>query len=427
MKSLESLPLKAVWLSPDHGAQSGRILMAGHKVRVAGVVQDRRLVGMLSLDNLVGVEDSAPISEFMEPATTILSGDQSVREAAKLFAAEGLEFAPVTKDGKYIGAVTSSMLLKEMNRSWDPRTNLSWPDYLREWSEEKLARGIEVCMIFIDLDDFGRFNKDYDHLVGDKVIEEVARTLDQFIDERYDVLVRFGGDEFMIATIRTREEAEEMLDQISALSGKIQVAPDVRPVTFTVGIYGGRRVKVRPEDHIAATIDNLIQQASIDALEQKKRKKSAEEVHDSVPEATAEREVLMEGQSEAPEMSMPALSVSLVEVLPADLTPGGMSRVMITVDGTVSSGVSSKGSGTVMESVANATAKALENGFPGHKVHIRDIALSEEEGLGRMVKVSGDWQTSKGARTLHASRAVNGDMYASAAEATLLAFVNAQK
>lgn len=416
MKSLESLRLVPVWVTPEHTIDAARILMQGYKVRLAGVVSERRLVGTVALDDLLGHPDDIPVGEVMNPLTTVFAASDHVRDVAKMFIDRKIEWAPVTCEGRFSGIVTSSMLLRELNRSWDPMTDLSWSDYLREWGAEKLAKGQEICVMFIDLNQFGQFNKQFNHHIGDQVLKMVARTLESQIDPEQDVLVRYGGDEFAIGTVRSREEAEELAQKVMAFSGALQVAPEIPAVGFSLGMYGGRRTKIRPEDNISATLDNLIRHASEDALSKKPKPEAASTTEENMAQAhNVEGELPQQAPAERP-------NVALLEVIPGDHAPGAMSQVMITVAGTVSSGVSSKGAGTLMEAVANATAKALENGFPGQRVQIRELQLAEPDDTHRTVTVKGVLVSQSGSKPIAATHSVNGDIFASAAEATLLAF-----
>jgi diguanylate cyclase len=64
---------------------------------------------------------------------------------------------------------------------------------------ELMASGSPWALFFIDLDDFKPVNDTYGHAAGDVVLTEVARRLLEVADGVYDVVGRFGGDEFVLA------------------------------------------------------------------------------------------------------------------------------------------------------------------------------------------------------------------------------------
>lgn len=73
--------------------------------------------------------------------------------------------------------------------------------YLQQRLEEEFSRsrrmGSSLSCLFIDLDDFKKVNDTYGHLTGDRLLRDVAMLLKSFC-RREDVLVRFGGEEFVI-------------------------------------------------------------------------------------------------------------------------------------------------------------------------------------------------------------------------------------
>lgn len=53
------------------------------------------------------------------------------------------------------------------------------------------------ALIFIDLDNFKTINDTLGHIIGDKVLKDVSEKL-QIIFSNYDIISRFGGDEFCV-------------------------------------------------------------------------------------------------------------------------------------------------------------------------------------------------------------------------------------
>jgi IMP dehydrogenase len=272
MEMVGSLKLLPVWVNPNHLVESARILLRGHRVGALGVVDGERLVGLVTGESLGQLKDGDAVSCGVQPLGTAFQAGTSVRRVAEVFVEENLAYAPVLEGERFLGLVTCNMLLKEMSRSWDPLTGLSWSDRLREWGVETLKTGREVTILFIDIDDFGVFNKRYGHIVGDSVLKEIAEMLAATIDPEFDLLVRYGGDEFAIGTVRSREEAEELGQELRRRVLGLRVPETSEPIGFCLGIQGGRRTIERESIHFASTLDNLINLASRQCLEQKRYK-----------------------------------------------------------------------------------------------------------------------------------------------------------
>ena len=74
------------------------------------------------------------------------------------------------------------------------------------------VEGTKFSVIFIDLDNFKKINDNYGHRVGDILLKEIARFFQKYIRST-DILVRFGGDEFIILALNTPEEGAKHLAQ----------------------------------------------------------------------------------------------------------------------------------------------------------------------------------------------------------------------
>lgn len=123
---------------------------------------------------------------------------------------------------------------------FDALTGVANLSYTLQIGQSILDMGHPLAMIVSDLDRFKQINDTYGHMVGNQVLIQVARLLEQ-VTEGYDRVVgRLGGDEFVV--IIRECDAEQVL-KISQLcteqmdASRFQVDPEIDPITisFSVG------------------------------------------------------------------------------------------------------------------------------------------------------------------------------------------------
>lgn len=100
--------------------------------------------------------------------------------------------------------------------------------------------GSVFSIAFLDLDDFKLINDTYGHLFGDHILHEIVKIIGKFLKKDGDVF-RFGGDEFLILfSNKTRQQAEEVMDDIKRdMLSTVYHSPDNRndlTVSFSSGI-----------------------------------------------------------------------------------------------------------------------------------------------------------------------------------------------
>jgi diguanylate cyclase (GGDEF)-like protein/PAS domain S-box-containing protein len=105
----------------------------------------------------------------------------------------------------------------------DPHTGLYNHRYLGEIIEAEFYRakryGHPFSVIMLDIDYFKSINDVYGHQFGDLVLKQFARVLKKMV-RRYDVVIRFGGEEFVIVSSGIDKSgalllAQRLLDAIS--------------------------------------------------------------------------------------------------------------------------------------------------------------------------------------------------------------------
>lgn len=260
-----------VWVNPQHPVKVAVALMHSLQMDMLPVRDGDQVVGMVTARQLLGVSDETAISEVMSTDVLLLSAEMPIREAAAKMAQHGTDVALVIND-TLAGVVRAIDLIPEVSRSYDPLTRLPWQDALREWSIEKLRTGHEISILFFDIDRFGQFNKQYDHVTGDRVLEMVARTIERELDPELTILCRYGGDEFAVATLYMIDEAQQLAARIARRVEEIQVPKVRETISVSYGVFGGRRTREREMVHYAATVDDLIVRASRLCLQMKQRK-----------------------------------------------------------------------------------------------------------------------------------------------------------
>lgn len=92
------------------------------------------------------------------------------------------------------------------------------------------------CLAMIDIDHFKSVNDTYGHLVGDKVLKVVARSIHQCLRDT-DFIARFGGEEFVVLLPDAKsEEREEMLNNVRETVSKLPFKFKDSRLTVTVSI-----------------------------------------------------------------------------------------------------------------------------------------------------------------------------------------------
>jgi len=121
-------------------------------------------------------------------------------------------------------------------------------DRMAQALAEAARRGDNLCVMFLDLDHFKNINDTLGHGVGDAVLVEVARRMQQAVREQ-DTVARLGGDEFIVLLPETSAKGAAHVAQhlLQAISEAMLIQARELTVTPSIGIavypYDGDEVE----------------------------------------------------------------------------------------------------------------------------------------------------------------------------------------
>ncbi len=123
----------------------------------------------------------------------------------------------------------------------DDLTGLHNYRYLQTILDQEIRRaerfGLELSLVFMDLDRFKTINDSQGHLAGSRVLKEVADLLRQCVRE-VDLVFRYGGDEFTAVLIETGSHGSSVVSERirSTIENHSFLADTPNPVHLTITV-----------------------------------------------------------------------------------------------------------------------------------------------------------------------------------------------
>lgn len=132
---------------------------------------------------------------------------------------------------------------------------------LSNYYKDAMRSNTPLAVLFIDVDQFKKYNDHYGHVMGDICLASVAKALKQSTMRPFDFVARYGGEEFIILLPCVDKEgamtvAKRVQDNVLALGLEHQ-ASDVSDIV-TVSI-GATSVLLSP--HTIFTIEDIVKTA----------------------------------------------------------------------------------------------------------------------------------------------------------------------
>lgn len=170
-----------------------------------------------------------------------------------------IDVTPVLEDGrpiKMIGVITDISHIKQQNdllkekARIDNFTGLYHKDYTINLIMRVLSyrKNQSHVLLFLDIDDFKRYNDTYGHFAGDKAIRAISERI-RGIFRSDDICGRFGGDEFMIL-LKDFSDTDGLCEKLQPI---LRFQTDEHSLTASIG------AAVYPQD--AENFEELFQKA----------------------------------------------------------------------------------------------------------------------------------------------------------------------
>lgn len=182
-------------------------------------------VPLIARDRVLGVIELVNMRDLRDEKGTFREEDLKVLQTIADYAAIAIENA------------RNFARIQELTVT-DDLTQLHNSRFLHEILEHELSRAqryrAEMSVIFLDLDHFKNVNDTHGHLVGSRLLAEVADVIRERLRQS-DYGVRYGGDEFVCLLPQTpKHRAEEVARRLRrAINDHQFLKDDPKPVRLT--------------------------------------------------------------------------------------------------------------------------------------------------------------------------------------------------
>lgn len=258
-------------------------------------------INLPGISGIEGCRELKRIEQFRDVPVIIISGLAQPENLAPAFAAGAIDYLTKPPNRVELKVRVSSALrlkfemdrrksrerellemtarLEELNRelqlisSQDGLTGLANRHAGKEFLSREWLRAIreqrEFSVIMIDIDYFKLYNDSHGHLAGDECLKKVAGSLRRGLHRPADLLVRYGGEEFMTLLPDTGPEGAltvgiAMMEEVTALRlphGSSLVSP---LVTISIGIASSSPDENMPVEVLIAAADRALYRAKHD-------------------------------------------------------------------------------------------------------------------------------------------------------------------
>lgn len=119
----------------------------------------------------------------------------------------------------------------------------------------------DISLLVIDIDHFKQVNDTYGHSVGDKVLQEVAATIES-VSRTTDMTFRYGGEEFVVILSKTNAQGAAIIaERIRQFIERLTIPFEKSGVNTTISIGIGTLQKNQPLTDLFDQADKALYRA----------------------------------------------------------------------------------------------------------------------------------------------------------------------
>lgn len=247
-------------INAEDGVRKAERIMDEKGIGCLPVYDDACLVGIITSKDIRKTHPNRIVADAMTSSIVSIEPDTSIWEAHRILEKHNIERLLVIEANNLVGIITKASLMCELGKHIDLLTGLYKSEYINNKISELFMEGLEVSLIFIDLDKFGIIDKKYGHVVGDIILTEVSNILIQSAPDEVHIC-RYGGDEFVLITPFHIDKCKLVAENILSLISTHVFHNGLR-VSASAGITKGSLIK--SGKHISVNLAKaLINHASL--------------------------------------------------------------------------------------------------------------------------------------------------------------------
>jgi len=239
------------------------VLVSGGDGNVAGVVSSNDILSQMADWSTDDRWKQKPVESVMTTKFITSTPDADAADVAHIITRGDIHCVPVMEGDSLVGVMTSDDLLLSWTRL-DPLLKEAATDAVtdlasramfnrrltEEWERAKRS-GQALGLVLIDIDGFKAINDECGHLAGDAILCMVGSCLRRNL-RIYDIVARYGGDEFAALCCNCRpEDIEVPIKRLQSAIHELSFPSGIqrRTVTLSIGaaIVTGDFDRFKPE------------------------------------------------------------------------------------------------------------------------------------------------------------------------------------